>query len=156
MRSISFNKLRFWAFLLKKKQRASSRRARPLSSGSSDSSSECCSPTSSSSSFDWSLVDRKRGETLCFDKSLSAPASLRKKRALIKLAMEGVDHLPCKFVDWKKGAAKWLLTVESAAHAVELPFEYLINKLGKAIAAESAKMAEWIADHTAEGARAQA
>ena len=32
-----------------------------------------------------------------------------------------------------------------------MPFEYLINKLGKAIGADSSKMAEWIADHTAEG-----
>ena len=65
--------------------------------------------------------------------------------------MQVVDHLPCKFVDWKKGPAKWLLTVESAAYAVELPFEYLINRLGKAICAESAKMAEWISDHILEG-----
>ena len=85
------------------------------------------------------------------DPDSDAEAKLRQKRSLAKLAMQVVDHLPCKFVDWKKGPAKWLLTVESAAYAVELPFEYLINRLGKAIGAESAKMAEWISDHTLEG-----
>ena len=51
------------------------------------------------------------------------------------------------------GTAKWLLTVESAALAVELPFEYLISKLGKAIGAGSSKMAECIADRMAEAGR---
>ena len=46
--------------------------------------------------------------------------ALHKKRQLNKLAMQVVDHLPCRFVDWKKGPANWLLTVESAAFAVEL------------------------------------
>ena len=142
-----------------KKKAAAKKKYRRCRSSSTSSSSSSESDTDSSDDS-WSTVDRSRGKkrrvSCAASSSSSEPPcvnslSLRKKRALNKLAMEVVDHLPCKFVDWKKGPAKWLLTVGSAAHAVELPFEFLINKLGKAIGAESSKMAEWIADHTAEG-----
>lgn len=125
-----------------------------------DSSPDSSDNNSSADNDDWETVDTNRGKksrTLGHgskpdaEVGLDAEARLKQKRSLAKLAMQVVDHLPCKFVDWKKGPARWLLTVESAAYAVELPFEYLINRLGKAIGADSAKMAEWISDHTLEG-----
>lgn len=125
-----------------------------------DSSGSSSEDSSSDEDSDWEVLNSSRGKksrTLGHgskpdaDSDSDAEAKLKQKRSLAKLAMQVVDHLPCKFVDWKKGPAKWLLTVESAAYAVELPFEYLINRLGKAIGAESAKMAEWISDHTLEG-----
>ena len=83
-------------------------------------------------------------------------ARLRRKRNLHKLAWQVVDHLPCKFSEWRKTPEHWLKLVEAACHEVELPPAYIMSKLSKAIGFESHKMADWLSGRTAEGGLVEA
>ena len=62
------------------------------------------------------------GSTPVVTERASAETALEKKRQLNKLAMQVVDHLPCKFVDWKKGPAKWLLTARVSSFCSRVAF----------------------------------